>query len=89
MIQKFIYGNPIETDAVFVAVGTIPQTNFVPEEIERDSGGYIITDNKCNTNVDGIYAIGDVRNTPLKQVITAASDGAVAAHYAEEYLSLL
>ena len=76
----------IETDAVFVAVGTIPQTDFVPEIVEKDNGGYIVTDNKCRTNIDGLYAIGDVRNTPLKQVITAAADGAVAATYASEYV---
>lgn len=76
----------IETDAVFVAVGTIPETSFVPAEVEKDAGGYIITDTKCMTNVEGLYAIGDVRNTPLKQVITAAADGAVAATYAAEYI---
>lgn len=76
----------IETDAVFVAVGTIPQTDCVPEEVVRNDGGYIITDEKCRTNIDGLFAVGDVRNTPLKQVITAASDGAIAANYAAEYL---
>ena len=76
----------IDTDAVFVAVGTIPETSFVPEEVEKDSGGYIITDTKCMTNIEGLYAIGDVRNTPLKQVITAAADGAIAATYAAEYI---
>ena len=76
----------IETDAVFVAVGTIPQTSFVPDFIEVDNGGYIITDNKCRTNVEGIFAVGDVRNTPLKQVITAAADGAIAATFASEYI---
>ncbi len=76
----------IETDAVFVAVGTVPETSFVPADVERDGGGYIITDSKCMTNFEGLYAIGDVRNTPLKQVITAAADGAVAATYAAEYI---
>lgn len=76
----------IDTDAVFVAVGTIPETSFVPTEVEKDAGGYIITDTKCMTNIEGLYAIGDVRNTPLKQVITAAADGAVAATYAAEYI---
>ncbi len=76
----------IDTDAVFVAVGTIPETSFIPQDVELDDGGYIVTDNKCQTNVEGLYAIGDVRNTPLKQVITAAADGAVAATYASEYI---
>ena len=76
----------IKTDAVFVAVGTIPETSFIPNDVELNSGGYIVTDEKCKTNIDGLYAIGDVRNTPLKQVITAAADGAVAATYASEYV---
>ena len=76
----------IETDAVFVAVGTIPQTDFVPDIVEKDNGGYIVTDNKCRTNIEGLYAVGDVRNTPLKQVITAAADGAIAATFASEYV---
>lgn len=75
----------IETDGVFVAVGTIPEASFVPDDVMRNDGGYIITDEKCRTNIEGLYAIGDVRNTPLKQVITAAADGAVAATFAAEY----
>ena len=76
----------IETDAVFVAVGTVPETSFVPKEVELNDGGYIVTNDKCMTNVNGLFAVGDVRNTPLKQVITAAADGAVAANYAAEYI---
>jgi len=76
----------IETDAVFIAVGTIPETSFVPKEVLLDNGGYIITDKYCMTNVDGIFAVGDVRDTPLKQVITAAADGAIAATFASEYI---
>lgn len=76
----------IETDGVFVAVGTIPETSFVPAEVVLNEGGYIVTDNKCMTSVEGLFAVGDVRNTPLKQVITAAADGAVAATYAAEYI---
>ncbi len=76
----------ILTDAVFVAVGTEPVTLFLPESVEKDKGGYIVTDNRCQTNIEGLYAVGDVRNTPLKQVITAAADGAVASNYAVEYI---
>lgn len=76
----------IDTDAVFVAVGTIPETGFLPEDIELNEGGYVVTDDKCRTNIKGLFAVGDVRNTPLKQVITAAADGAVAATYAAEYI---
>ena len=76
----------IDTDAVFVAVGTIPETGFVPSEVALDKGGHIVTNERCMTNVEGLFAVGDVRNTPLKQVITAAADGAVAATYATEYI---
>ena len=86
MDKKTKIQREIETDAVFVAVGTIPQTDFVPDIVEKDNGGYIVTDNKCRTNIEGLYAVGDVRNTPLKQVITAAADGAIAATFASEYV---
>jgi len=76
----------VATDAVFVAVGTLPNNSIIPEGTELDVGGYIITDSHCMTSVVGVFAAGDVRNTPLKQVITAASDGAVAANYAAEYI---
>ncbi len=66
------------TDAVFVAVGIEPMTKIYENLLELNEDGYIVTDNRCRTGVDGIYACGDVRNTPLRQVITAAADGAVA-----------
>ena len=77
----------IETDAVFVAIGTLPNNSVVPEGAKLDAGGHIITDEHCMTDIGGLFAIGDVRNTPLKQVITAAADGAVAANYASEYIN--
>lgn len=88
VLQNKITGETFEikTDAVFVAVGTIPETSFLPPEVELNNGGYVVTDEKCKTSVDGLYAVGDVRNTPLKQVITAAADGAIAATYASEYI---
>ena len=92
-VEKVAYKNKltgeefeINTDAVFVAVGTIPETAFVPSNVEKNDAGYIITDEKCRTNIEGLFAVGDVRNTPLKQVITAAADGAVAATFAAEYV---
>lgn len=68
----------LSTNAVFVAVGIKPMTEIYKDLLELNDAGYIVTDNRCKTNVDGIYACGDVRNTPLRQVITAAADGAVA-----------
>ncbi|MBQ5742724.1 MAG: FAD-dependent oxidoreductase, partial [Clostridia bacterium] len=58
-------------------------------ELALDDGGYIIADESTKTNVDGVFAVGDIRQKALRQVVTAVSDGAVAAHFAEEYLSLL
>lgn len=68
----------LATDAVFVAVGIEPMTKIYEGLLKLNDAGYIVTDNRCKTNIDGIYACGDVRDTPLRQVITAAADGAVA-----------
>lgn len=70
----------LETDAVFVAAGRIPETTLVKDIVKLDDGGYIVTDENMRTSVPGIYAVGDVRNTPLRQIVTAAADGAVAAN---------
>ena len=74
-----------EFDGVFIFVGNIPQTQLVPD-CEKDEAGFIKTDRNMMTSIPGIYAIGDVRDTPFRQVVTAASDGASAAHYASEYI---
>lgn len=72
-------------DAVFIFVGNVPQSSLVPQ-CEKDGMGFIITDVNMETSVPGIFAAGDVRNTPFRQVVTAAADGAIAAHYASEYI---
>ena len=79
----------IECDAVFVSIGRKPATEFLGGSVELDSNGYIVAGETTQTNVDGVYAIGDVRTKALRQVVTAVSDGAVAVHFAEEYLSFL
>lgn len=66
-------------DALFVALGTVPDTSFLPKEIKKNEAGYILTDENMRTNIERIYAAGDVRLSPLKQIITACADGAVAA----------
>ena len=66
-----------------------PNVENINGQIEQDSRGFIITDETMKTSVDGVYAVGDVRNTPLRQVITAASDGAVGAVYAVKYVETL
>ena len=72
-------------DGVFIFVGYIPQNQLVPD-CDKDDTGFIKTDSHMMTNISGIFAIGDVRDTPFRQIVTAAADGAVAAHYASEYI---
>ncbi|MBR5774294.1 MAG: thioredoxin-disulfide reductase [Clostridia bacterium] len=78
--------NIIECDGVFVSIGRVPSTELFSGRLELDENGYIIADESTKTNVDGVFAAGDVRTKALRQVVTAASDGATAAHYAEEYI---
>ena len=76
----------IDCDGVFVSIGRQPATELFRGKLELDDSGYIIADESTKTNIDGVFAAGDVRTKALRQVVTAASDGAVAAHYAEEYI---
>jgi len=75
----------IGMDAVFVFVGTIPQTDLVPT-VPKDEAGYIVTDQHMQTAVPGLFAVGDVRATPFRQLVVAAGEGAVAAHSAAQYI---
>lgn len=75
-------------DAVFFFVGMIPKTELLPEA-EKDPVGYIITDEQMRTSIEGLYAAGDVRAKSFRQVITAAADGAIAAHTAAAYIDSL
>lgn len=75
--------------AIFIFVGTLPQNQLVNEMVELDEGGYINTDSHLQTSTNGLFAAGDVRVTPFRQVVTAASDGAIAAHCANEYIDCL
>ncbi|MBR4949610.1 MAG: FAD-dependent oxidoreductase [Clostridia bacterium] len=74
----------IDVSAVFVAIGTIPNSEIF--DLEKTSNGEIITDNKMSCSEKGVFACGDVRNTVMKQIITAAADGAIAAESAMKYL---
>ena len=78
-----------ETIGVFVFAGYAPDTALVSGIAERDARGYIITDENQKTSVEGLYAAGDICVKPLRQVITAASDGAVAAAALEKYCGAL
>lgn len=73
-------------DGIFVAVGRIPNTDFVNGQIDLDPQGYIVADESTKTNLPGVYAVGDVRTKALRQIITAAADGATASKYIEDYL---
>ena len=76
----------LEVDGVFIAVGITPDTGFVKDFVELDSQGYIIAGEDGKTSVPGVFAAGDVRTKQLRQVITAAADGANCITSAEEYL---
>lgn len=74
-------------DGLFVSVGQAPNTELFRDQLDLDEAGYIKSGETTETNIPGVYAAGDVRTKVLRQVVTAASDGAVAAHMAEAYLS--
>ena len=77
----------ISCDGVFVSIGRKPATDFLNGNIALDENGYIIADESTRTSAEGIFAAGDIRTKALRQIVTAAADGAVAAHYAERYLA--
>ena len=78
----------LNTDAIFVAIGHKPNTDFLEGKIELDSSGYIITEGKSSkTNIPGVFAAGDVQDSKYQQAITAAGSGAIAALDVEEYLN--
>lgn len=79
----------LPTSAVFVFVGSIPQVDALPPEVAKDDSGSIVTNDHMETNVPGLFAAGDVRATPFRQVVTAVSDGAIAAHCAAQYIDEL
>lgn len=74
---------------LFLFIGYDPVADFLPAEVERDKGGFIVTDTEMNTNLPGIFAAGDIRSKLCRQVVTAAGDGATAAHSARLYLDFL
>ncbi len=76
----------IKVDGVFPYIGFTPNIDHINAQVEQDEAGFIVTDETMQTSVKGVFAVGDVRTTPLRQVITAAADGAVAGCYAVKYL---
>lgn len=77
----------LEVQGLFVSIGRKPATELVKEQLTLDGAGYIMAGESTQTNLPGVYAVGDVRTKELRQIVTAVADGAMAAHMAEQYLS--
>ena len=76
----------LDVDALFIAIGRKPDTEILGDKINLDQNGYIITNEKMETSISGVYAAGDVRQKQLRQIVTAASDGAIASVNTNEYI---
>lgn len=87
-VQNYNITN-LKTDGVFPYIGFTPNIKGISGQVEQDHNGFIITDSTMQTSIQGVFAAGDIRNTPLRQVITAASDGAISAVYASKYIESL
>lgn len=74
-------------DGVFISIGRKPATEFLVGEVALDESGYVIAGEDTVTNIEGVYAAGDIRQKTLRQIVTATADGAVAVHSAEEYIA--
>ena len=87
-VQDLVSGEEkdILCDGIFVSIGRVPAGGLVEGQLEQDDSGYIVAGESTQTGIPGVFAVGDVRTKALRQVVTAVADGAVAAHYAEEYL---
>ena len=79
----------VDANGCFIWIGILPNTDFIKGDVKTDEGGFILVDTKMQTNVPGVFAIGDVRDTPLRQIATAVGDGAIAAVSAEHYVENL
>ena len=77
----------MEVDGVFVSIGRKPASSLAEGQAELDRSGYIVADESTRTSIPGVFAVGDVRTKQVRQVVTAVADGAVAVHYASEYLA--
>lgn len=89
-VQNVINGteNDIILDGVFISIGRTPETELFKGQLELDDSGYIIADETTKTNIKGVFAAGDVRTKPLRQIVTATADGATATYFVEEYLNI-
>jgi thioredoxin reductase (NADPH) len=89
LIRDIVTGDEsvVEAQGVFVSIGRKPASSLVAGQVEVDESGYIVADESTRTSVPGVFAVGDVRTKALRQIVTAVADGAVAAHYADEFLA--
>ena len=87
-VQNLLSGESqdLEVDGVFISIGRAPATDLFRGQLTLDDGGYILADETTRTNLPGVFAAGDIRSKPLRQIVTATADGAVAAHFAQMYL---
>ncbi|HOQ16465.1 MAG: thioredoxin-disulfide reductase [Epulopiscium sp.] len=76
----------LEVEGAFIAVGMTPNSEIVKGKVKTDQWGYILANENCETDIPGVYAIGDIRDKKLRQIITAAADGAIAINAVEKYL---
>lgn len=76
-------------DGVFISIGRSPETKLFQEQIALDENGYAISDETTKTNIPGVFAVGDVRTKPVRQIATAVADGATVSHFIEEYLTTI
>ncbi|MBQ6695611.1 MAG: thioredoxin-disulfide reductase [Lachnospiraceae bacterium] len=79
----------LQVEGVFIAVGMLPESGWVPDWLEQDEKGYLVAGEEGKTSVEGIFVAGDIRTKALRQIITAVSDGANAAISAASYVNLL
>ena len=77
----------IPCDGIFISIGRKPAAELVAGQLEMDAAGYLLAGEDTKTNIPGVYAVGDVRSKPVRQIVTATSDGAVAVAMAEQYLA--
>ena len=82
-----VNNNVLNVNCLFVAIGKTPELDFINGLIETTEDGYIKSDETCHTNIEGIYVAGDIRDKSLRQLVTATSDGAIAATEAIKYIN--
>lgn len=97
--EKFVSGlkyvdkggkeNEVKTDGIFVHIGMVPNSQIVPENVEKNQFGEIKVNTRCETNIPGLYAAGDVSDVPFKQIVIAAGQGCIATLSAVQYLNSL